>query len=290
MPGRFANIELQLLPGALTDDTDLAAKLRAIDMDKVRFRGNRAETIKAWLAFNVSGMSSGTARGIHTYTDLDGDPIVVAASESAVNAWKGGTRYIITPVWRDMWLDAGAHGGLPTHHPWIVYNPATDTGVEVPHGLAVGDVGDILQCDRCQCAQWHVHHCVGPDRYHVHGHPIAPAPPVLQQAFTCTVAFKNGLVTGTGDTFATRTRIWSIDNFGENAVMCGRTARRCSSGNRKRRRPTRSPMAPLQVSLDRLGRRLDGVQSVAPPSRSASVPTRSSRMFRICWRVARPMR
>ena len=90
MPGRFANVELQLLPGALTDDTDLAAKLRAIDMDKVRFRGNRAETIKAWLAFNVSGMSSGTARGIHTYTDLDGDPIVVAASESAVNAWKAG--------------------------------------------------------------------------------------------------------------------------------------------------------------------------------------------------------
>ena len=75
----------------MTDDTDLAAKLHAIDMDKVRFRGNRAETIKAWLAFNASGMSSGTARGIHTYTDLDGDPIVVAASESAVNAWMGGT-------------------------------------------------------------------------------------------------------------------------------------------------------------------------------------------------------
>ena len=42
----------------------------------------------------------------------------------------------------------------------------------------------------------------------------SPGSSIPTQAFTCTVAFKNGLVTGTGDTFATRARIWSIDNFG----------------------------------------------------------------------------
>ena len=35
------------------------------------------------------------------------------------------------------------------------------------------------------------------------------------------MAFRNGLVTGTGDTPATRPRAYSIDNFGENAVFCG---------------------------------------------------------------------
>ena len=218
MPGRFANVELQLLPGALTDDTDLAAKLRAIDMDKVRFRGNRAETIKAWLAFNASGMSSGTARGIHTYTDLDGEPIVVAASESAVNAWKNGTRYIITPVWRDIWLDADAVN--TQHHHLDCLQSCNRYRGRSPARSGDRRFRHLLQCDRRQRLDRHLHHRDDPDRYHVHVTPsLGCRHP--SQPFTCTVAFKNGLATGTGDTFATRTRMWSIDNFGENAVMCG---------------------------------------------------------------------
>ena len=218
---RLAVVELQLIPGSLTDDTDLAAKLRAIDMDKVRYRGNRAETIKAWATFNASGMSAGTARGIHTYTDLDGTPIVVAASESAVNAWMNGTRTVITPaVWRDVWLDkssAGADDSITIT--WIVYNPATDTGVEVPHGLAIGDVvtfsnvigkAGLIGTFTINAVPTDTTFTVTPS-FGVSGTPEA--------AFTCTVAWKNGLATGTGDTFATRARIPSIDNFGENAVF-----------------------------------------------------------------------
>ena len=73
-------------------------------MDKMRARGKRWETVKGWSSFNASGMTSGIARGIHAYADLDGNNVLIAASASAVNAWMGGTRIDITPKWADVWL------------------------------------------------------------------------------------------------------------------------------------------------------------------------------------------
>jgi hypothetical protein len=93
-------IELPLLTGAVTDDTVLASKFYATDMDKVRARGKRWETIKGWKSFNALGMSSGIARGIHAYSDLDGNPVLVAASESDFTAWMGGNRINISQVER----------------------------------------------------------------------------------------------------------------------------------------------------------------------------------------------
>jgi hypothetical protein len=102
---RHKVVELPLLTGAVTDDTVLASKFYATDMDKVRARGKRWETVKGWNSFNASGMTSGLARGIHAYSDLDGTPVLVAASESAFNAWMSGNRIDITPKWKDIWLD-----------------------------------------------------------------------------------------------------------------------------------------------------------------------------------------
>jgi hypothetical protein len=194
-------------------------------MDKVRSRGNRWETIKGWSAFNASGMTAGTARGIHAYSDLEGTPTVVAASESAINAWKGGTRYDITPKWADVWIDesgSSVTGGTATIT-WIVYDPATDTATEAPHFLQVGDsvtfsgaakgsgTGDLN-------GTFTIASIVSPTKFTVTG---VGAVGGLSLPFTATAAFRSGLATGTGDTPATRARVWSIDNFGENAVACG---------------------------------------------------------------------
>jgi hypothetical protein len=224
---RHKVVELPLVPGALSDDTDLAAKLHAISMDKVRSRGNRWETIKGWSAFNASGLTAGTARGIHSYADLDGDPIVVAASESALNAWKGGTRYNITPKWADVWLDEDAittNSGTATVT-WLVYDPSTDTSVEAPHFLQVGDsitisghVNATTTTGAVVNGTFTVATVVSPTKFTF---TTTGTGSDSQVAFTVTVAFRNGLATGTGDTAATRARVWSIDNFGENAVFCG---------------------------------------------------------------------
>ena len=144
MAQRAAVVELPLVPGALSDDTDLAAKLRVVAMDKTRSRGNRWETIKGWIPFHATGMFPGRARAVHSYATNDGDPIVVAASESAFIAWVSSagvfTRYDITPLWKDAWIaSAGPPFGIEsvvhksTFNPgeveitFKVYDCATDT-------------------------------------------------------------------------------------------------------------------------------------------------------------------
>jgi hypothetical protein len=222
---RHKVVELPLVPGALSDDTDLAAKLHAINMDKVRSRGNRWETIKGWEAFNASGLTAGTARGIYSYADLEGDPIIIAASESAVNAWKGGTRYNITPKWADVWLDESATqitSGTATIT-WKVYDPATDTAVEAPHFLQVGDSvtfsGFVRSTGTVEAnSTFTIASIVSPTKFTF---VLAGTGGQSTIPFTATVALRSGLATGTGDTAATRARVYSIDNFGENAVFCG---------------------------------------------------------------------
>ena len=46
-------VELPLLTGSVTDDTVLASKFYATDMDKMRARGKRWETVKGWTSFNA---------------------------------------------------------------------------------------------------------------------------------------------------------------------------------------------------------------------------------------------
>jgi hypothetical protein len=224
--GRHKLVELPLIPGALTDDTDRAAALHAIDMDKTRFRGNRAQTILGWTSFNASGMSAGTARALHTYADLNGTPIVIAASESAVNAWKGGTRYDITPKWRDVWIHHSqilVTAGVAQMN-WGVYSPSSNTYVLAPHNLQVGDQITISGCVRSVAGSvdlngtWTIGAVTGP--YTIAFTVPAGTNPNPTFPFTVTVPFRAGLATGTGDTPATRARIPSIDNFGEDAVFC----------------------------------------------------------------------
>jgi hypothetical protein len=232
---RHKVVELPLVPGALSDDTDLAAKLRTVDMDKVRFRGNRAETIKGYSAFNTNGVATGTARGIHAYADLDGTPIVIAASESAVYAWKGGTRYTITPPWTDTWLGSVSHGGSAsaTYNgstgsvliTWRPYFPSSGESAEAPHFLTTGDsvtfsnVVARSSSGITLAGTFSIAAVPSPTTFVVNA---ATGTSInIELPFTAVTALRAGLSTGTGDMASQRARVWSIDNFGENAVFCG---------------------------------------------------------------------
>src|SRR4029077_2113815 len=172
------------------------------------------------------GMTSGIARGIHAYADLDGNPVLVAASESAVNAWMGGTRVDITPNWKDIWLDPTANrgfsGGVMTIR-WNVYQPSTGVSAVAPHDLVVGDMVTIsgvpFTAGQVQLnGTFKIKEVV--DAYQFKIDVGSGTSPGISGPFTLTVAFRVGLANGTGDTPATRPRAWSISNFGENAVMC----------------------------------------------------------------------
>jgi hypothetical protein len=232
---RHKVVELPLVPGAQSDDTDLAAKLRTVDMDKVRFRGNRAETIKGYSAFHTNGVASGTARGIHAYSDLQGTPIVVAASESAVYAWKSGTRYTITPPWADVWLGSSSHGGTAsaTYNgstgsvliKWNVYYPSSGESELAPHFLSTGDsvtISNVVARSSSTvtiAGTFTITAVPSPTSFVI---TAATGTVVnIELPFTVTAGFKSGLSTGTGDTAALKARVWSIDNFGEHAVFCG---------------------------------------------------------------------
>jgi hypothetical protein len=222
-------VELPLTPGALSDDTDLAAKLYAVNTDKVRSRGGRWETIKGWEEFDPDGMTAGTARGLHTFADLDGTPVVVAASESAINAWIEGNRLDITPPWKDVWLGTGAltNGSTTTEMivTWVIYSPVTDTTAAASlHHLNVGDevtFSGVVNVDSGAEVMntTYTITSVTPTTFTITVGDTANIS--VTKPFVATVAFREGLATGTGDMISERARIWSIDNFGENAVFVG---------------------------------------------------------------------
>jgi len=224
---RAAVVSIPITPGALSDDTDLAAQLHAVDMDKVRYRGNRAETIHGWSQFNASGMSSGTARGCHAWATLTGAPVLLAASESAVNAWVAGTRSDITPKTLDMFVPSTSvifSTNVISISPWKLYDPTTGTSVAGNCPLLVGDVVTFSGVP------------FSGGGYNPNGSftvsQVAPSGVILTasgafptvrtiDAYTITVPFRNGLATGTGDLVSQKARIYSISNFGEDAVFCG---------------------------------------------------------------------
>lgn len=221
-------IELPLVPGALSDDTDLAASLHAIDMDKVRSRGKRWETIKGWTAFNASGMSAGIARGGHAWASLTGLPCVMMCSQSAINAWINGSRLDITPKWADAFIDL-THitlSGSSMTIDWYVFNPASGTSELADHYLQVGDsvtisglpyTGGSYDPNGTRT----IATVPTPSQFTLTPSGSAPTKAGAGGAATITVAFRAGLATGTGDLVSQKTRVYSISNFGEDGVFCG---------------------------------------------------------------------
>ena len=224
-------VNTPLLPGVVSDDTDLAAKGRFIDADKVRFRGGRPETIGGWSAFNASGVASGKARGMHTWTTLDGLPVVAAATETAMYAWINGSRVTITPKWVDVWLEdpfSSTSGSATYTVDWTVHTVSTGgVASAANHYLQVGDVvtftnSKVTVGNRSMNISATIT-AVPTTTSFQFTHPTGTANSTntgVGDEVLVTVAYRAGLATGTGDTAATRPRVWSLDNFGEELVAC----------------------------------------------------------------------
>jgi hypothetical protein len=225
-------VNTPLLPGVVSDDTDLAAKGRFIDADKVCFRGGRPETIGGWSAFNASGVASGKARGMHTWTTLDGLPVVAAATETAVYAWINGSRTTITPKWMDVWLEdpfTCTSGSATYTCTFTVHTVSSGAAAAATsHYLKVGDVVTFSNGKRT----------VGGRSMNISAtitavtsttftftHPTGNATGTVStpagDEILLSVAYRAGLATGTGDTAETRPRVFSMDNFGEDLVFVG---------------------------------------------------------------------
>jgi hypothetical protein len=222
-------VNTPILPGVVSDDTDLAAKGRYTNADKVAFRGGRPQTIGGWSAFNASGVASGKARGMHAWTTLDGLPVVAAASESAMYAWINGSRTTITPKWADVWLEdpfSSTSGSATYTCTWAVHTVSTG-GVAAAsnHYLQVGDVVTFSNAKVTVGARSMnisaTITAVPTTTTFQFTHPTGTAnatTSLVGDEVLVTVAYRAGLATGTGDTAATRPRVWSLDNFGEELV------------------------------------------------------------------------
>jgi hypothetical protein len=220
---------LKLLPGVVSDDTDLAAKGRYSSADKVRFRGGKPETISGWEQFNASGIASGTARGIHAWTNLEGEPVVAVATESAVYAYINGTRTTITPVWAEVWIGGSEVDGVQSLEfdgttvtgAWTIFTPSTGgVASPSPHYLEVGDVltlsnlrdgstDIVLTLTAVTDTTWTGTKTSG-----------TAAGSIYTDEYMVQVAFRTGVVTGTADSASERATIYSLDNFGEDLVFC----------------------------------------------------------------------
>jgi hypothetical protein len=222
-------VNTPLLPGIVSDDTDLAAKGRFIDGDKVRFRGGRPETIGGWSAFNADGVASGKARGMHAWTTLDGLPVVAAASETAMYAWINGSRKTITPYWTDVWLEdpfSSTNGSATYTCTWAVHTVSTGGVASASnHMLQVGDVvtfsnSKVTVGNRSMNITATIT-AVPTTTTFQFTHPTGTAnatTTLVGDEVLVTVAFRAGLATGTGDAATTRPRVWALDNFGEELV------------------------------------------------------------------------
>jgi hypothetical protein len=220
------------MPGIVSDDTELQARGRYIDGDKVRFRGGKPETIGGWSAFHADGVASGKARGAHAWNNLEGLPILAVATETAVYAWINGSRVTITPKWRDTWLNdcfTATSGSAVYTCTWKPYTVSTaGTASAQSHYLKVGDVVTFSNGKRTignrsmnisatitavTATTFTFTHPTGTSNANV----TTPA----GDEILCSVTFRAGTLTGTAETETGRPRIYSLDNYGEDLVFCG---------------------------------------------------------------------
>ncbi len=233
-------VEIPFEAGVVSDNTSIGSKGRYYDMDKMRFRGGKWQTINAWTAFNASGVASGTARGAHAWTTLDGERVFAVATESAVYAWINGSRVTITPRWYDGFLNWAFEttNGSTTVRVWHrTYLPATGvtsspTPHVIPNGSSVTFSGVKFQVGGLDMnGTWTITSVNSLSFTFTHNSSASSTvdettittegESASSNQFLMTVAFVSGIATGTGNTAATRTRIYSMDNFGENLVFCG---------------------------------------------------------------------
>ena len=136
--GIINTLPLNLPPGIFGDITTVAAGLRWVDADKVRFRDAGQdqfalpETIGGWAKY-YSSTFTGVPRTIEAWAQLDGTMNHAIGTHKKVELLQNGTKYDITPR-------RAVRTGTLGANPIATNSTTTVTITHASHGLAVGDV------------------------------------------------------------------------------------------------------------------------------------------------------
>jgi hypothetical protein len=131
-------------PGIVKDDAPLAAEGGFVDADKVRFRQGQAQTVGGWERASSSAFT-GLCRGLHTWANLDGAPVVGIGTHSALWVFYGGGLYDITPVGLAAGLADGTGGsgyGTGTYGSGTYGSPSV--GAYYPRTWSLSNWGEYL--------------------------------------------------------------------------------------------------------------------------------------------------
>ena len=230
----MALTKVSFTAGIDKQDSKYGAEGRWVDSDYVRFRYGLPEQIGGWSAFTTINLI-GVARDIWTWTSLNGTPQLALSTNKKIYAYNGGSWGDITPVTKT----STGKTITPTNASTVI------TVTDVAHGAVVGDIVSFTSLSgsfggssaATFLIQYEVQTVVDTDNYTVKS-PVTlsgttPATATIKYLYPIgnPIALSSygwGTSTWGSDTWGTpRTtgvslppRIWSLDNFGENLVLC----------------------------------------------------------------------
>ena len=230
----MALTKVSFAAGIDKQDSKYGAEGRWVDSDYVRFRYGLPEQIGGWSAFSDKNLI-GVARDIWTWTALNGTPQLAISTNKKVYAYNGGSWGDITPVTKT----SVGKTITPTNASTVI------TVTDVAHGALVGDIVSFSSVSSpfggstgsTYDIQYEVQTVVDLDNYTVKS-PVTlsgttPGTATIKYLYPIgnSIALSSygwGTSTWGTSTWGTpRTsgvslppRIWSLDNFGENLVLC----------------------------------------------------------------------
>ena len=131
-------IEYTFKQGINRESTQYAAEGGWYDGNRVRFRDQKPENIRGWAKESPTSFI-GTARDLHTWTDLSGNNYVGIASEHKIYIYSGGNFNDITPIQssatnatgnttagsKEVVVTAATHGLTLGRRTYVIFNSAT---------------------------------------------------------------------------------------------------------------------------------------------------------------------
>jgi hypothetical protein len=230
----MALTKVSFAAGIDKQDSKYGAEGRWVDSDYVRFRYGLPEQIGGWAAFSDKNLI-GVARDIWTWTALNGTPQLAVSTNKKVYAYNGGSWGDITPVTKT----SVGKTITPTNASTVI------TVTDVAHGALVGDIVSFTTVSSpfggttgaTFQIQYEVQTVIDLDNYTVKS-PVTlsgttPGTATIKYLYPIgnSIALSSygwGTSTWGTSTWGTpRTsgvslppRIWSLDNFGENLVLC----------------------------------------------------------------------
>lgn len=237
----MALFDLQIMPGVYRENTARGARSRWYYADKVRFAAGLPEKIGGW-SRQTGGPVTGVARNTHDWVSLDSQKWIAVGTEKKLYLWQSGVFYDITPLRRASTGTVSPFNQSPLTNPFTTTNLlAVVVVTHASHGAIDGDrvrfynataVGGITISGEYAIT------VTGTDTYTItHGSAAtssATGGGTVNFEYDIGVT-SNGLGWGAGTwgsgTWGTprtstnlivRTRLWSLDNWGEDLIASPR--------------------------------------------------------------------